>query len=125
MDFVIELYNEVQHFPAAEKFGIVGQLQRAAVSIPSNIAEGAARKNTRELLQFLYIARGCLSELDTQLEICFCLGYLEKTGYEYIVTKLEAISKMLNGLIASSQKNIENGSQLTGHCSHIFGGEGG
>jgi hypothetical protein len=55
MDFVIELYNEVQHFPAHEKFGIVGQLQWAAVSIPSNIAEGAARKNTRELLQFLYI----------------------------------------------------------------------
>jgi len=53
MDFVIELYNELRRFPAHEKFGITGQLQRAAVSIPSNIAEGAARKNTRELLQFL------------------------------------------------------------------------
>jgi four helix bundle protein len=102
--FCHRTFNEVQHFPAHEKFGIVGQLQRAAVSIPSNIAEGAARKNTRELLQFLYIARGSLSELDTQLEICFRLGYLEKTGYEYIVTKLEAISKMLNGLIASVAK---------------------
>jgi hypothetical protein len=58
MDFVIEIYNEVQHFPVHEKFGMVTQLQRAAVSIPSNIAEGAARRNTRELLQFLYIARG-------------------------------------------------------------------
>ena len=53
MDFVIDVYKEAQRFPAQEKFGIAAQLQRAAVSIPSNIAEGAARKNTRELLQFL------------------------------------------------------------------------
>ena len=78
MDFVVELYNELRRFPAQEKFGIAAQLQRAAVSIPSNVAEGAARKNTRELLQFLYIARGSLSELDTQLEICLRLGYLER-----------------------------------------------
>ena len=86
MDFVIELYKELQSLPAHEKYGLIGQLQRAAVSIPSNIAEGAARKNTRELLQFLYIARGSLSELDTQLEICFRLGYLEKNRYESIVS---------------------------------------
>lgn len=104
MDFVIEIYNELQRFPAHEKFGLIGQLQRAAVSIPSNIAEGAARKNTRELLQFLYIARGSLSELDTQLEICLRLGYLEKENYERIVVKLETISKMLNGLIASVRR---------------------
>ena len=104
MDFVIELYDELRRFPAHEKFGITGQLQRAAVSIPSNIAEGAARKNTRELLQFLYIARGSPSELDTQLEICLRLGYLEKPAYDRFVLKLEAISKMLSGLIASLTK---------------------
>jgi len=101
MDFVIDVYKEAQRFPAQEKFGIAAQLQRAVVSIPSNIAEGAARKNTRELLQFLYIARGSLSELDTQLEICLRLGYLEKPAYDQFVFKLEAISKMLSGLIAS------------------------
>ena len=53
MDFVVELYKELGKFPAHEKFGIGAQLQRAAVSIPSNIAEGAARRNTRELIQFL------------------------------------------------------------------------
>ena len=97
-------YREIQHFPAHERFGIAAQLQRAAVSIPSNIAEGAARRNTRELLQFLYIARGSLSELDTQLEICLHLGYLEKPAYDRLVLKLEAISKMLSGLIASLTK---------------------
>ena len=104
IDFVIEIYNELQAFPAHEKFGLTGQLQRAAVSIPSNIAEGAARRNTRELVQFLYIARGSLSELDTQLEICFRLQYLEKPAYERLVLKLERISKMLSGLIASIAK---------------------
>jgi four helix bundle protein len=101
MDFVTELYKELQSLPVHEKFGLISQLQRAAVSIPSNLAEGAARKNTKELLQFLYIARGSLSELDTQLEICFRVGYLEKTVYERFASKLEEISKMLNGLMAS------------------------
>jgi len=103
MDFVIEIYKELQAFPTHEKFGLTGQLQRAAVSIPSNIAEGAARIR-ESCLQFLYIARGSLSELDTQLEICFRLQYLEKPAYERLVLKLERISKMLSGLIASIAK---------------------
>lgn len=101
MDFVIELYRELQDFPPHEKFGLIGQLQRAAVSIPSNIAEGAARKNTRELLQFLYIARGSVSELDTQLEICFRIGYMQEPVFLRLTNKLSEISRMLNGLIAS------------------------
>ena len=101
MDFVTELYGELRSLPEYERYGLIGQLQRAAVSIPSNIAEGAARKNTRELLQFLYIARGSLSELDTQLEICLRVGYLRKDTHERLAIKLEAISKMLNGLIVS------------------------
>ena len=101
MDFVTELYGELKSLPEYERYGLIGQLQRAAVSIPSNIAEGAARKNTRELLQFLYIARGSLSELDTQLEICLRIRYLGKDTHERLAIKLEAISKMLNGLIVS------------------------
>lgn len=101
MDLVTELYKELEKFPAAEKFGLTAQLQRAAVSIPSNIAEGAARRNTKELVQFLYVARGSLSELDTQLEICLRVGHLEKAVYHRFASKLEEISKMLNGLILS------------------------
>ncbi|MGH7852305.1 MAG: four helix bundle protein [Candidatus Binatia bacterium] len=65
------------------------------------MAEGAARKNTRELLQFLYIARGSVSELDTQLEICFRIGYMQEPVFLRLTSKLSEISKMLNGLIAS------------------------
>ena len=101
MDFVVDLYKELQSFPAHERFGLIGQLQRAAVSIPSNIAEGCARRSARELLQFLYIARGSISELDTQLEICFRIGYLDELVFQRITSKLGDISKMLNGLIAS------------------------
>jgi four helix bundle protein len=100
LDFVIQLYRELQGFPSHEKFGLVSQLQRAAVSIPSNIAEGAARRN-RELLQFLYIARGSVSELDTQLEICFRIGFMQDPVFRRLTNKLNEISKMLNGLIAS------------------------
>ena len=104
MDFVAELYKELEKFPVQEKFGLTAQLQRAAVSIPSNIAEGAARRNTKELIQFLYIARGSLSELDTQLEICLRVGHIERQVYDRLATKLEEISKMLSGLIASLRK---------------------
>jgi four helix bundle protein len=106
MDFVVELYRELENFPAREQFGLTAQLRRAAVSIPSNIAEGAARKNTKELVQFLYIARGSLSELDTQLEICFQVGRFEKAVYDHLTNKLEEMSMMLNGLIASLAKKI-------------------
>ena len=85
MDFVVDLYAELEKFPAHKRFGFIGQLQRAAVSIPSNIAEGAARKSTRELLQFLYIARGSISELDTQLEICFRIGYMTEPTFQRVM----------------------------------------
>ncbi|MFQ5903423.1 MAG: four helix bundle protein, partial [Candidatus Binatia bacterium] len=104
MDFVVELYKELKNFPDYERFGLVAQLQRAAVSVPSNLAEGAARKNTKELLQFLYIARGSLSEIDTQLEIAFRVGHLEKPVYVRLSERLQEISKMLSGLIASIAK---------------------
>ena len=75
-------------------------MQRAAVSIPSNIAEGAARRHTRELIQFLYVARS------SQLEICLRLGYLEGPTHQRLAGKLGEIGKMLNGLIVSLAKKL-------------------
>ena len=76
------VYVLTSTFPAEEKFGLVSQMRRAVVSIPSNIAEGAARQGGREFRNFLSMAQGSLSELDTQLELALRLEYIEKENME-------------------------------------------
>jgi len=79
MDLVEYIYKISSKFPDSEKFGLVSQIRRASVSIPSNIAEGAGRKGNKEFVQFLHIALGSLSELDTQYLIAVRLNYIEKS----------------------------------------------
>jgi len=105
MDFVVGIYKTTNGFPVDEKYGLTTQIRRAATSIPSNIAEGPARKNTRELIQFLYISLGSVSELETQLEISKRLGYLADNQLEIDLT---AIGKMLISLIRSLKKRSES-----------------
>jgi four helix bundle protein len=83
MALVVAVYRETAGFPRDEIYGLTSQIRRAAVSIPSNIAEGAGRNSTRELLQFLGITCGSLAELDTQLELAVQLGYL-KSGADVL-----------------------------------------
>ncbi len=97
--FVKEAYTATAFFPSEEKFGLVSQIRRAAVSIPVNIAEGAARKSKKEFLQFLYIAEGSLSELDTLIELSFELNFCSKEVTENLLLLLENISKRIFGLI--------------------------
>jgi four helix bundle protein len=80
MNLVSAVYELTSGFPSEERFGLTAQMRRAAVSIPSNIAEGAVRSGTRELLNFLAIAAASASELDTQLEIARRLGYVTAEG---------------------------------------------
>ena len=75
MDLVLKVYKGTKRFPGSEAYGLINQIRRAAVSIPSNIAEGAGRRTKKEFIQFLFVARGSLSELETQLEIANRLGY--------------------------------------------------
>jgi len=73
MAFVKEIYLMTESFPASEKYGLSSQMRRAAISIPSNLAEGAARKGSKEFKQFLNIAQGSIGELDTQIELSLSL----------------------------------------------------
>jgi four helix bundle protein len=102
MDLVTAIYTATSLFPAQEKFGLTSQLQRAAVSVPANIAEGFARNGTKELLYFLGIAAGSLSELDTLIELAGRLGYLSKA--EELNGKVDEVSGLIMGLSASIRR---------------------
>jgi len=101
MDLVQRVYKDTRDFPTSENYGLVSQMRRSAVSIPSNIAEGSSRNNQKEFIQFLYIAQGSLSELDTQILISSRLGY--KINYEPYDELFKQIRSMIAGLIKSLQ----------------------
>ena len=92
-------YLITKSFPQDELYGLTSQMRRAAISIPSNIAEGAARTSKREFAQFLSVARGSLSELETQMLISVDLGYLPKDSE--VFPCLERVAKLLAGLSKS------------------------
>ncbi|MEJ7712477.1 MAG: four helix bundle protein [Pyrinomonadaceae bacterium] len=98
IDFVVVVYKVTESFPKEEKFGLTSQIRRAAVSVPANIAEGAARKSSKEFAQFLSIAQGSASELETELLIAHRLGYLEEQVHHELRTELDSIGRMLIGL---------------------------
>jgi len=103
-ELAIDIYRLIDNFPKHEKYSLSNQMARAAVSIPSNIAEGAARNGKNEFAHFLSIAHGSLSELDTQIEIAMEIGYIDKESAVKLLNKTENISKMLSGLRKSLKK---------------------
>lgn len=98
---VKRIYELTNGFPSNEEFGLKSQLRRAAVSVPSNIAEGLTRKGKKDKLHFLNIAQSSLSEIDTQIEIALDLDYLKKDSYESIELDLVEVQSLLGGLIRS------------------------
>ena len=95
----LDVYRLTQTFPSLEQYGLVSQLRRAVVSIPSNIAEGRGRGSKKDFRRFLQIARGSLEEVRTQLMLSKDLGYLKSDSYEKLEEDLLEIRKMLNSLI--------------------------
>lgn len=103
MDMVVEVYDLVKLFPKDEMYALTNQIRRCAVSIPSNIAEGAARYSKKEFIQFLYVALGSASELETQLMIAERVGY--SPTRELIEQRVKPVKKMINALIRAKKDN--------------------
>jgi four helix bundle protein len=101
MDLVTEVYRCTQDFPRTEVYGLVSQLRRASVSVPSNIAEGHARLTTGEFRQFLGHALGSVMEIETQVLIAERLGYLDGTESKRLFVRTTEVGKIIRGLIQS------------------------
>jgi four helix bundle protein len=109
MDLVVEAYRLTKKLPALETYGLTSQIQRSAVSVPANIAEGQGRDHLGEYLHHLSIANGSLMELETHLLITTRLSYLEPTDTELAMTLSKEVGRMLNGLIrALKTKQVKN-----------------
>lgn len=103
MHLVTDVYRVTSDFPKHEIYGLTGQIRRAAVSVPSNLAEGHGRTSRREFHQFISQARGSLVEVETQLEIARNLGYLSPPLASELLAKAGRVGRMLNGLRAWSE----------------------
>ena len=99
VEYVSVIYKATSDFPSEEKYGLTSQIRRSVVSIPSNLAEGAAREGNKDFIRFLYIALGSNAELETQLIIARDLGFLSQSKFEELNDKINSIAKMLMGLI--------------------------
>ena len=105
IDLVLDIYNMTKSFPKEEVYGLVSQMRRAAVSIPANIAEGAARQTKKEFQQFVYISMGSLAELETHLILSVRLSFCGKQEADSTLLKLDEIRRMLSGLLNHFRHN--------------------
>jgi four helix bundle protein len=104
MELITQIYRVSQKFPPEELYGMVSQMRRAAVSIPSNIAEGQGRSTKGEFIQFLGNARGSLLELETQILVAQNLHYLDEPGIRNLLELTAEVGRLLNGLLSSIKR---------------------
>lgn len=104
MDLVVDVYRLTEAFPKREEYGLTGQMQRAAVSIPSNIAEGHTREHRKEYLQHLSVAQASLAELQTHLEIAARLMYYDRQQRDNILGKCTSLARQMYALRNALQK---------------------
>lgn len=105
IELVTSIYELTKNYPNNEQYGLISQMKRSAVSVPSNIAEGAGRNYKKEFIQFLFIAQGSLSELETQLIISVNLKYIEESSFELLNKNMNEIRAQISGLIKYLKKN--------------------
>ncbi|MEM8835497.1 MAG: four helix bundle protein [Planctomycetota bacterium] len=104
LELSFAVYRETEAFPADERFGLISQSRRCAVSVPSNIAEGYGRGSTRDYLRFLRTARGSLYELDTQFLIANGLGLVQERRHQRLQQRIDEVGRLLSGLIRSIER---------------------
>ena len=109
MQLARDVYRVTSRFPKSEVFGITMQLRRAAVSVPSNIAEGHGRLSDKSLRVFLVQARGSFYEVETQLQLAADLGYMEFGDVQALNVECDEIAKMINGLLSAIERNAATG----------------
>jgi four helix bundle protein len=107
MEMVTEVYKLTDSFPKREVYSLTDQIRRAAVSVPSNIAEGQAHHNNREFVHFLRHSSGSLAELETQLNIAERLGYADASSTAQLLARVHEVGRILNGLIGSIREQID------------------
>jgi four helix bundle protein len=105
IELATEIYKITRNFPKSEIYGMCSQLQRAAVSVPSNIAEGSTRQYKKEFINFLYVSRGSLSELLTQLKISLNINYINEDQYNNLSEKIYVLTRRINKLIDTLKNN--------------------
>ena len=109
MDLCQDIYRLTSGFPDEERFGLISQMRRAAVSIPSNVAEGQGRATPKEFLHFLTIARGSLKELETQILLSAKLGYVHRDNSEGCLASITEVGQLLGALIRAIRRRAEGG----------------
>jgi four helix bundle protein len=108
-DLAVTVYRATKHFPSAEKFGLISQLRRAAVSVAANIAEGSGRHTLKDFRRFLYMARGSLSEVQYYVHLAGRLDYLPKQHKQKAIAQCTETGKTLQGLINSLTQQMKSG----------------
>jgi four helix bundle protein len=108
IDLIEKIYKITNKLPENEKYGLISQMQRSSVSVPTNIAEGAARQSKKEFIQFLYISLGSLSELETLLIIALKLNYLSEAIFDEISETIEKLRRMILNFIKYQKKKSSN-----------------
>jgi four helix bundle protein len=113
MDLVEQIYVLSSDFPTTETYGLTSQIKRAAVSVPSNIAEGSSKKSTKEYIRFLNISYGSLAEIETQILIASRLKFITEDAKDSVLDKTTEIAKILSWLINSLKRRLEEGPKLS------------
>jgi four helix bundle protein len=113
MVLATDVHRLTAKLPKHEIFGLTSQMRRSAVSIPSNVAEGAARRTTRDFIGFLHIARGSFAELETQLLLSRRIGYIDRSDLEPIMASMDEVGRLLNAVISGLKRRLKLASPLS------------